>query len=146
MVKKVVKSKYIVYRYSTKLPCLVSDGSGRGAFCKFCKQLYCGSHDLPKRSDGTFISKPFTKWSKATGSSAKNNKLLKYQLSNSHRQAVSQAEMCNEVEEEDQCLLNFSVPVMQKNLKTYYAQEVFKSSTLVNDKLSCSHNKVRMFH
>ena len=47
---------------------------------------------------GTFISKPFTKWSKATGSSAKNNKLLRHQLLNSHRQAVSQAEMCNEVE------------------------------------------------
>ena len=44
------------------------------------------------------FQKPFTKWSMATGSSAKNNKLLKHQLSNSHRQAVSQAEMCNEVE------------------------------------------------
>ena len=62
------------------------------------KQLYCGSHGLPKGSDGTFISKPFTKWRKATGSSAKNNKLLKHQLSNSHRQAVFQAEICNEVE------------------------------------------------
>ena len=78
---------------------MVSDGSGRGAFCKFCKQLYCGSHGLPKDSDGTFISKPFTKWSKATGTSAKNNKLLKHLLSsNPHRQAVSQAKMCNEVE------------------------------------------------
>ena len=44
MVKKVAKSKSIVYRYSTKHPWLVSDGSGRGAFCKFCKQLYCSSH------------------------------------------------------------------------------------------------------
>ena len=99
MVKKVAKSKSIVYRYRTKYSWLVSDGSGRGAFCKFCKQLYCGgSHGLPKSSDGTFISKPFTKWSKATESSAKNNKLLKHQLSNSHRQAVFQAEMCNEVD------------------------------------------------
>ena len=41
MVKKVAKSKSksIVCRYSTKHPWLVSDGSGRGAFCKFCKQL-----------------------------------------------------------------------------------------------------------
>ena len=35
MVKKVAKSKSVVYRYSTKHPWLVSDGSGRGAFCKF---------------------------------------------------------------------------------------------------------------
>ena len=61
MVKKVAKSKSIVYRYSTKHPCLVSDGSGRGAFWK------CGIHGLPNGSDETFISKPFTKWSKATG-------------------------------------------------------------------------------
>ena len=98
MVKKVAKSKSIDYRYSTKHPWLVSDGSGRGAFCKVCKQLYCDSHSLPKGSDGTFISKLFTKWSKATGSSAKNNKLLKHQISNSHRQAVPPAEMCNDVE------------------------------------------------
>ena len=96
MVKRVAKST--VYRYSPKHPWLVSDGSGRGAFCTFCQQPYCGGHGLPKGSDGTFISKPFTKWSKATGSSTKNNELLKHQLSNSHRQAVSQAEMCNEVE------------------------------------------------
>ena len=98
MVKKVAKSKSVVYRYSPKHPWLVSDGSGRGAFSKFCKQLYCGSHGLPKDSGGTFFSKPFTKGNKATGSSAKDNKLLMYQLSNTHRQAVSQAEMCNEVE------------------------------------------------
>ena len=60
--------------------------------------LFCGSHGLPKGSYGIFFSKPFTKWIKATGSSDKNNKLLNYQLSNSHRQAVSQAEICNEVE------------------------------------------------
>jgi len=49
-------------------------------------------------SDGTFITKCFTKWSKATESSAKNNKLLKYQLSNSHKQAVARAEMRSGVE------------------------------------------------
>ena len=98
MVKKVAKSKSVVYRYSTKHPWFISDGSRRGAFCMFCKQLYYVSHGLPKGSDGTFISKLFTKWSKATGSSAKDNKLLTYQLSNTHRKAVSQAEMCNEVE------------------------------------------------
>ena len=43
MVKKVAKSKSVVYRYSAKHPWLVSDGSGRGAFYKFCKQLYFGS-------------------------------------------------------------------------------------------------------
>ena len=51
MVTKVAKSN----SYSTdtvKDPCLVSDGSGRGAICKH----YCGSHGLPKGSDGTFIS------------------------------------------------------------------------------------------
>ena len=48
MVKKVAKSQSVVYRYSTKHPRLVSDGSGRGAFYKFCKQLYFGSMVYPK--------------------------------------------------------------------------------------------------
>ena len=60
---------------------------------KFCKNHYSGSRGLPKGSDGTFITKPFTKWSKATGSTVKNNKLLKHQQSNSHRQAVAEDEM-----------------------------------------------------
>ena len=33
-----------------------------------------------------------------TGSTVKNNKLLKHQQSNSHRQAVAEAEMCDQVE------------------------------------------------
>ena len=41
---------------------------------------------------------PFTKWSKAKGSTVKNNNLLKQQQSNSHRQAVAEAEMCDQVE------------------------------------------------
>lgn len=94
--KKVARSMISIYK--TKHPWLTSGESGKEAFCKFCQQLYCGSYGLPKGSDGTFIMKPFTKWSKATGSSAKNNKLLKHQLSNSHRQAVARAEMCSEVE------------------------------------------------
>ena len=49
-------------------------------------------------SDGTFILKPFTKWSKATGSTANNNKLLKHKLTIAHRQAVSHAEMATQVE------------------------------------------------
>ena len=48
MVKKVAKSKSVVYRYSTKHPLLVSDGSGRGAFYKFCKQFCFGSMVYPK--------------------------------------------------------------------------------------------------
>ena len=84
--------------YITKHPWLVSDGTGKGAFCKFCKQFYSGSRGLPKGNDGTFISKPFSKWSKATGSTAKNNKLLKHETSNSHREAVCQAEMNSQVE------------------------------------------------
>ena len=94
--RKVARS--VISRYNTKHPWLISNESGKGALCKFCKELYCGSYGLPKGSDGTFITKPFTKWSKATGSSAKNNKLLKHQLSNSHKQAVARAEMCSEVE------------------------------------------------
>ena len=65
--RKVFKSHYV-----TKHPWLVSDRTGKGAFCKFCKQCYSGSRGLPKGSDGTFIVKPFTKWKKATGKSAKN--------------------------------------------------------------------------
>ena len=42
-------------------------------FVNFAKQHYSGSRGLPKGSDGTFITKPFTKWSKATGSTVKNN-------------------------------------------------------------------------
>ena len=84
--------------FVTKHPWLVQDGTSDGGFCKFCKQYYTGSRGLPRGSDGTFISKPFTKWSKATGSTAKNKKLLKHQLSVAHRQAVSQAEMASQVE------------------------------------------------
>ena len=61
--------------YTAKHSWLVPDIGGKGAFCKFCKKHYSGSRGLPKGSDGTFITKPFTKWSKATGSAAKNNKL-----------------------------------------------------------------------
>ena len=84
--------------HTAKYSWLVPDSGGKGAFCKFCQKLYSGSRGLPKGSDGTFITKPFTKWRKATGSTAKNNKLLKHQQSKSHRQAVAEAEMCNEVE------------------------------------------------
>jgi len=69
----------------------------KGAFCKFCRKYYCGSQGLPKGSDGTFITKPFTKWSKATGSNSRN-KLLKHQQSTSHRQAVARAEVNADVE------------------------------------------------
>ena len=55
---------------------------------------YVGKRGLPRGSDWTFIIKPFTKWSKSTGSSAKNNKLLKHQQSNAHRQAVTDVKMC----------------------------------------------------
>ena len=89
-----------VGKHAEKYPWLVvddSEESKKGAFCKFCKQFYSGSHGLPRGSDGTFITKPFCKWSKATGTSVKNNKLLKHQQSNSHRQAVAQANMSAQV-------------------------------------------------
>ena len=77
--------------YTAKYSWLAPDIDGEGAFCKFCKKHCSGSCGLPKGSDGTFITKPFTKWSKATGSTVKNNKLLKHQQSNSHRQTVEEA-------------------------------------------------------
>ena len=113
--KKVDRS--VISRYNTKHPWLISDESGKGAFCKFCQQLYCGSYGLPKGSDGTFITKPFTKWSKATGSYAKNNKLLKHKLLNSHWQAVAQ-KYAVKWKEEDPFSPSFSPAVMLKNLKT----------------------------
>ena len=36
--KKVARS--VISRYNTKHPWLISDESGKGAFCKFCQQLY----------------------------------------------------------------------------------------------------------
>ena len=84
--------------YAAKHTWLVPYTGGKGALCKFCKKHYSASRGLPKGSDGTFITKPFTKWSKATGSTAKNNKLLKHQQSKAHKQAVAEAEMCDQVE------------------------------------------------
>ena len=72
---------------------------GNGSYCKFCQKYYTGQCGLPKGSDGTFILKPFNKWKKATGSSSKNNKLLKHQESKSHRVAVAQADMCSNIVE-----------------------------------------------
>lgn len=82
----------------TKRPWLVPESIASRAFCKFCKQYYTGSCSLPKGSDGTYISKPFTKWRIVTGSTAKNNKLLKHQQSAAHRQALSQSEMESQLE------------------------------------------------
>ena len=73
---KLVRMEKEGRNYTAKHSWLVPDIGGKGAFCKFCKKHYSGSRGLPKGSDGTFITKPFTKWSKATGSAAKNNKLL----------------------------------------------------------------------
>ena len=61
-----------------------SDG---GALCLVCSQFYL-KRSLPKGSDGTFISKPFTNWKKSTGSSVKDNKLLKHENSESHLKAL----------------------------------------------------------
>jgi hypothetical protein len=46
-------------------------------YCVFCKEYY-KERPLPKGSNGTFISQPFTNFKKATGCSSKNNKLLKH--------------------------------------------------------------------
>ena len=102
--KSVTKPRYrrskagIKAEYTAKHSWLIPDDGGKGALCKYCKVYYVGRRGLPRGSDGTFITKPFTKWSKATGSSAKNNRLLKHQQSNGHRQAVAEAEMCAQSE------------------------------------------------
>eukprot|EP00118_Oscarella_pearsei_P010818 m.68553 g.68553 ORF g.68553 m.68553 type:complete len:765 (+) comp35534_c0_seq2:451-2745(+) len=79
-------------------PWLVVDASGKEAFCKFCKEYFSKARGLPRGSDGTFVNKPFTKWSKAYCREAKNNKLLKHQESKAHREAVVESELSSEVE------------------------------------------------
>lgn len=61
-----------------------SDG---GVLCFVCSSFY-NKRSIPKGSDGTFINKPFTNWKKSTGSSLKDNKLLKHEKSSSHLQAL----------------------------------------------------------
>ena len=78
---------------------LVPKSDGSGCLCKFCSKYYTSSRGLPKGSDGMFIRKPFTNWSKATGSSSKTNKLLKHQESKSHKVAIAEAEMSSTVEQ-----------------------------------------------
>ena len=81
--------------FKTKHPWLSFDSQKKGAYyCKFCQKFYSGERGLPKGSDGVFITKPFTKWFKATGSTKKNNRLLKHQESQAHKLAISQAELC----------------------------------------------------
>lgn len=55
-------------------------------YCVFCKAYY-SNRPKPQGSDGTFISKPFLNFKKATGFSSKHNKLLKHEESESHRKA-----------------------------------------------------------
>ena len=47
----------------------------------------------------SYSSHSIYKWKKATGSSSKNNKLLKHQESKSHRVAVAQADTCSNIVE-----------------------------------------------
>lgn len=56
---------------SSKYTWLILDASGKGGYCKFCQKYYSGRKGLPKGSDGVFINKPFSKWTKATGSTKK---------------------------------------------------------------------------
>jgi hypothetical protein len=58
-----------------------------GAYCFVCKEYY-KHRPLPKGSDGTFITKPFSTWNKSTGSNPKDNKLLKHDQSQSHQTAM----------------------------------------------------------
>jgi len=59
-----------------------------GALCKTCISHYkCRS--LPKDHSGVFVTKPFNNWKKSTGTTDKNNKLLKHSNSESHRTALS---------------------------------------------------------
>jgi len=55
-------------------------------YCTFCKAYY-SERTFPRGSDGTFITKPFTNFSKATGVLPKHNKLLKHEQSEGHRKA-----------------------------------------------------------
>lgn len=66
---------------------LVTDGSN-GAFCSASRQYYW-DRPLPKGSDGTSVVKAFNNWNKSTGQSPKDNKLLKYELSDGHARALT---------------------------------------------------------
>ena len=65
---------------------LVSDGK-EGAYCSSCRDYY-KDRPLPKGSDGTFVTKPFTNWSKCTGQQQEDNKLLKHEMSDGHNTAL----------------------------------------------------------
>lgn len=62
-----------------------SDG---GALCNVCVSHYA-LRALPRDHSGVFVTKPFDNWSKSTGATEKNNKLLKHENSESHRTAAS---------------------------------------------------------
>jgi len=76
-----MKSKRVI-----DFPWLLStDG---GALCSICAEYY-SSHELPSDHCGTFVHKPFNDWRKSTGSTAKNNKLLKHENSDIHKLATT---------------------------------------------------------
>jgi Domain of unknown function (DUF4371) len=59
-----------------------------GALCSICSEYY-SVHQLPPDHKGTFVTIPFNDWKKSTGSTLKNNKLLKHAYSDSHKTAVT---------------------------------------------------------
>ena len=77
MTKLSIEHPYLM----SKHPWLTPDKDGNSSYSnnKFFQKYYVGQCGLLKGSDGTFILKPLNKWKKATGSSSKNNKLLKNQ-------------------------------------------------------------------
>lgn len=59
-----------------------------GALCDCCSKFY-SDRTLPRNHSDVFINKPFSNWSKSTGSKTKDNKLLKHQQSVTHLAAAT---------------------------------------------------------
>lgn len=76
----------IFLKRQQEYPWLTPTDSG-GALCSICS-VYFANRSLPRGTNGTFITKPFANWKKSTGTSTKDNKLLKHDLSNCHKTAA----------------------------------------------------------
>lgn len=70
-------------------------GDNNGAYCDPCKRLYEGKQQASNH--GVFVSRPFVNWKKSTGSKPEDNKLLKHQLSNAHKTAISASEQSRQL-------------------------------------------------
>ena len=76
----------IISKRQNDFPWLVSTEGG--ALCATCVEYY-RDHKLAPDHCGIFVIKPFSDWNKSTGSTVKNNTLLKHACSDSHKMATT---------------------------------------------------------